>query len=184
MLWRIRPYITYVAASNISMELGARYQLNMDNTQWYGNVGTVGAADAHYLFAHLHQNLLSFQGRLSVTATPTLSLQFYGEPFVTSGSYRNVRELADPRAAEYDARFKPYNLGGPAEGFNEKQFRSNTVVRWEYRPGSTVFFVWSQGRDQGDRDLGTFSTTRDFGNLFSSRPDNTFLIKASYWLSF
>ncbi|MEP6507395.1 MAG: DUF5916 domain-containing protein [Gemmatimonadales bacterium] len=183
-LWRVRPYLTYRAASNVSMELGARYQLNMDNTQWYGNVGTVSSPDAHYLFAHLHQNLLSFQTRLSVTATPTLSLQFYGEPFVTTGSYRNIRELASPRASDYSARFKQYNLGGPAEGFNEKQFRSNTVVRWEYRPGSTVFFVWSQGRDQSDRDFGTFSPRRDYVNLFSARPDNTFLIKASYWLSF
>jgi hypothetical protein len=183
-LWRVRPYVTFLAASNVSMELGARYQLNMDNTQWYDNVGTVGSPDAHYLFAHLHQNLLSFQSRLSVTATPTLTFQFYGEPFITSGSYRNVRELGAPRAANYDARFKPYALSGDPEGFNEKQFRSNTVVRWEYRPGSTIFFVWSQGRDQSDRDLGTFSPSRDEANLFSSHPDNTFLVKASYWLSF
>jgi hypothetical protein len=183
-LWRVRPYVTFIAASNVSMELGARYQLNMDNTQWYDNVGAVGSPDAHYLFAHLHQNLLSFQSRLSVTATPTLTLQFYGEPFVTTGSYRNVRELASPRAADYDARFRPYALDGPPAGFNEKQFRSNTVVRWEYRPGSTIFFVWSQGRDQSDRDLGSFSPSRDYGNLFAAHPDNTFLVKASYWLSF
>ncbi|MEO8192733.1 MAG: DUF5916 domain-containing protein [Gemmatimonadales bacterium] len=183
-LWRVRPYLTFRAASNITMELGGRYQRNKDNTQWYGNVGSVGSPTAHYLFAHLDQHLLSFQTRLSVTATPNLSLQFYGEPFVTTGNYTNVRELDAPRAGSYDARFKPYQLASAPEGFNEKQLRSNMVVRWEYKPGSSLFVVWSQGRDQGDRNLGDFSPRRDYADLFAARPDNTLLVKASYWISF
>ena len=66
-------------------------------------------------------------------------------------------------------------------GFNAKQFRSNAVMRWEYRPGSALFLVWQQGRDQGDRDLGKFEGWRDYQNLFATRPDNTLLLKASYW---
>ncbi len=183
-LWRVRPYVILRAASNISMELGGRYQRNKDNTQWYTNLGTIGTPSAHYLFAHLDQHLLSFQSRLNYTATPTLSLQFYAEPFVTTGEYSNVRELDTPRAAKYEDRFKAFALSSPAEGFNEKQFRSNMVVRWEYKPGSTIFLVWSQGRDQGDRHLGNFAPGRDYGDLFSARPDNTLLVKASYWFSF
>jgi len=183
MLWRVRPYLTLRAASNISVELGARYQKNQDNTQWYGNVGSVGSADAHYLFAHLNQDLLSFQSRLSYTITPTLSLQFYGEPFVTTGKYTNVRELNSPRASNYADRFKPYALGEDAGGFNEKEFNSNMVIRWEYRPGSSIFLVWSQGRDQSDRNLGSFAPVRDYKDLFAARPDNTLLLKASYWFS-
>ena len=183
-LWRVRPYIILRAASNISMELGGRYQRNKDNTQWYNNLGTIGTPSAHYLFAHLDQHLLSFQSRLSYTATPALSLQFYAEPFVTTGEYSNVRELDSPRARNYADRFKPFALSSPAEGFNEKQFRSNMVVRWEYKPGSTVFLVWSQGRDQSDRNLGNFAPGRDYEDLFSARPDNTLLLKASYWFSF
>ena len=183
-LWRVRPYLTLRAASNVSLELGARYQRNKDNTQWYTNLGSIGAPDAHYLFAHLDQHLLSFQTRVSYTATPTLSLQFYAEPFVTTGDYSNVRELDSPRASNYNDRFKPYSLGEDAGGFNEKQYRSNMVVRWEYKPGSSIFLVWSQGRDQGDRNLGNFAPGRDYGDLFSARPDNTLLLKASYWFSF
>ncbi|HEX2721860.1 MAG TPA: DUF5916 domain-containing protein [Gemmatimonadaceae bacterium] len=183
-LWRVRPYLTLRAASNVSMELGGRYQRNKNNTQWYTNLGTIGSPTAHYLFAHLDQHLLSFQTRMSYTATPTLSLQFYAEPFVTTGDYSNIRELASPRAAGYRDRFQPYALGSEPGGFNEKQYRSNMVVRWEYKPGSSVFLVWSQGRDQGDRNLGNFAPGRDYGDLFSARPDNTLLLKASYWLSF
>jgi hypothetical protein len=183
-LWRVRPYLTLRAASNISVELGGRYQRNKDNTQFYGNTGPVGGEDTHYLFAHLDQHLLSFQTRFSITATPNLSLQFYGEPFVTTGEYSNVRELDSPRARDYADRFKPYALSSDPGGFNEKEFHSNMVLRWEYRPGSSIFVVWSQGRLQDDRNLGNFAPGRDYRDLFSARPDNTLLIKASYWLSF
>jgi hypothetical protein len=183
-LWRVRPYMTLRAASNISFELGTRYQRNIDNTQWYTNVGAVGSPNAHYLFARLDQDLLSFTSRLNYTASPTLSLQVYAEPFVTTGSFSNVRELAAPRSADYESRYKPFALNGDAGGFNEKQFHSNMVVRWEYRPGSALFLVWSQGRDQDDRNLGTFAPVRDYRDLFAARPDNTLLLKASYWFSF
>jgi hypothetical protein len=183
LLWRVRPYVTIRSASNASFEIGTRYQYNRDNTQWYANFGTVGTPNAHYLFANLKQHLLSFTSRASYTATPTLSLQVYAEPFVTTGKFSNVRELNDPRAKDYDLRFKPYALSSEPGGFNEKQFHSTTVVRWEYRPGSALFFVWSQGRIQDDRNIGNFAPRRDYRDLFQSRPDNTFLIKASYWLS-
>ena len=183
-LWRVRPYLTLRAASNVTVELGGRYQRNRDNTQFYGTTGPAGGADTHYLFAHLDQHLLSFQTRFSFTATPNLSLQFYGEPFVTTGRFSNVRELDSPRAADYADRFKPYALNGDPGGFNEKEFHSNMVLRWEYRPGSSLFVVWSQGRLQDDRHLGNFAPGRDYRDLFSARPDNTLLVKASYWLSF
>jgi hypothetical protein len=184
-LWRVRPYVTVRARSGLSAELGTRYQRNRDNTQWYGNRGTsAGPAapdTAHYLFAHLDQHLLSFTGRLNYTATPTLSLQLYAEPFVTTGRYSRLREIAAPRAARYADRFRAVAVPGALDDFNEKQFRSNAVLRWEYRPGSALFLVWAQGRDQDDRDPGSFEAGRDYRNLFGARPDNTLLVKASYW---
>ena len=184
-LWRVRPYVVVRPATNVSWELGTRYQRNRDNTQWYGNAGAApgaaGSDTTHYVFARLDQHLLSFTARLNVTATPALSLQLYAEPFVSTGRYTAVRELAAPRAAAYDARFRPYALDGGAEGFNAKQFRSNAGVRWEYRPGSALFGVWAQGRDQDDRDLGVFAPGHDYRSLFAARPDNTLLVKAPYW---
>ena len=56
------------------------------------------------------------------------------------------------------------------------------MLRWEYRPASTLFLVWTQGRFQDDRDEGTFNARRDYKNLFGARPDNTFLMKVAYWL--
>jgi hypothetical protein len=182
MLWRVRPYVVYRPSPRVSAELGARYQRNRDNTQYLATAGAVGADTTHYLFAHLDQDLLSFTSRLDVTMRPNLTLQMYAEPFVTAGHYTNVRELASPRAAAYDARFRAYTKTAPNGDFNEKSFNASAVLRWEYRPASTLFVVWTQARDQGDRDFGTFTAGRDYRNLFAARPDNVFLVKAAYWI--
>ncbi|MGH7604028.1 MAG: DUF5916 domain-containing protein [Gemmatimonadaceae bacterium] len=183
-LWRIRPYVTVQTRSNLSWELGTRYQRNRSDTQWFDTFGAIGSDTTHYLFAHLDQELLSFTSRLNYTATTTMSLQLYAEPFLTTGRYFRLRELANPRAARYDDRYGPYVAPTDAASFNVKQLHASAVARWEYRPGSTVFLVWTQGRDQEDRNLGTFVPSRDMRDLFSARPDNTFLVKVSYWLSF
>jgi hypothetical protein len=172
------------ARSNLSGELGTRYQRNRSDTQWYENLGVIGSDTTHYLFAHLDQELLSFTSRLNYTATTTLSLQCYAEPFITTGRYFRLRELANPRAANYDDRYRPYALDTEDASFNIKELHASAVARWEYRPGSTVFLVWTQGRDQEDRDAGSFLPARDLKNLFAARPNNTFLIKASYWMNF
>jgi hypothetical protein len=183
-LWRIRPYVTVRARSNLSWELGTRYQRNRNDTQWFANLGAIGSDTTHYLFAHLDQELLSFTSRLNYTATTALSLQLYAEPFLTTGRYFRLRELASPRASRYADRYRPYSMPIDDASFNVKELHASAVVRWEYRPGSTVFVVWTQGREQDDRNPGTFKPARDFGDLFGARPDNTFLIKASYWMNF
>ncbi|MFL5499626.1 MAG: DUF5916 domain-containing protein, partial [Gemmatimonadaceae bacterium] len=133
---------------------------------------------------HLDQELLSFTSRFNYTATTTMSLQVYAEPFLTTGRYFRLRELAAPRAARYDDRYRPFAAPTDDASFNVKELHASAVMRWEYRPGSTVFVVWTQGREQDDRDLGSFAPSRDFRGLFNARPDNTILIKASYWINF
>jgi hypothetical protein len=177
LLWRVRPLVRLRTGSQVAGELGARYERNRDNTQWVANVGTGAAMRSH--FARLDQHTLGVQGRLDYTVRPTLSVQLYAEPFVSVGAYGDLREAVAPRAARYADRFRA--LDDSVAGFNTKQFRSNAVMRWEYRPGSTLFVVWQQGRDQGDRDPGRFEAWRDYRNLFGARPDNTLLVKASYW---
>ena len=110
----------------------------------------MGSDTTHYTFARLDQTTMSVNTRLNFTATPNLSFQFYGEPFVSNGTYADWKEIADPRAAHYADRYKPYQGGNGAgifDGFNYRQFNSNAVIRYEYRPGSTLFAVWQQGRN-------------------------------------
>ena len=134
-------------SSAIQMSLGMNVTHSVDDGQFYGNFTDAGGT--HYSFAHLDQRTFSFNTRASYTMSPTLTLQLYAEPFVTKGSYTDVRELSStPRAKVYTQRFQPFTPPAPAAtGFNFKQLRSNTVMRWEYRPGSTMFAVWTHGRE-------------------------------------
>ena len=105
---------------------------------------------------------------------------------MATGTYNDVRELsATPDASSYDARFQPYTPPpGSATQFKVTELISNSVVRWEYRPGSTLFVVWQHGREgPGPNDTFRQSWTRDYRELFDLHPDNTFLIKVAYWLS-
>ena len=179
------PYVNLRIASRFSGSVGLNYNRNIDDRQWLRNFGVVGHDSTHYTVGHLSQETLNLTTRLNFTASPTLSVQFYGSPFVSVGEYSDWREVIAPRHAQYAERYRPFTQGGDASDndFNFKQFRSNLVMRWEYRPGSTLFLVWGQGREQGDIDRGNFRGFRDYQNLFSAHPANTFLIKASYWFS-
>ncbi len=141
----------------------------------------------HYLFAHLTQTQSSLNLRLDYTMTRTLSLQVYGNPFVSKGTFSNVRELSGtPRATDRAARYQAYgdtSVTNNPGGFNFKSFNSNVVLRWEYRPGSSLFVVWQQGRDTFLGAEGNRSLIGDIGDIFLLHPRNTFLVKASYWLS-
>jgi len=176
----VNPMTRFRVSSRVQGSVGVNYNKGTYDAQWYGNFDDMDGTS--YSFARLDQTTTSITTRLDYTMTPSLSLQVYAQPFITAGRYSNLRELADPRAADYDDRFQPY-AGATLEDFNFKQFRSNTVLRWEYRPGSVLFLVWQQGRGQGDRNLGSFNAGRDFRDLFNTRSDNTFLIKGSYWFS-
>lgn len=183
--FNVSPGMSLRASTRFSSWLGASFSWNRRDNQWYGNF-TDGGGVRHYTFAHLEQRTASLTWRGDFTFTPDLTLQLYAQPFVSKGTYSNVRELADPRAAAYSDRYQLYGdpaVAGNPGGFNFKQFRSNVVLRWEYLPGSTLFLVWAQGRGASDPTEGTRSITGDFGDLFRRRADNTFLMKASYWMN-
>jgi uncharacterized protein DUF5916 len=139
------------------------------------------SAGTHYTFARLDQNETSLTGRIDYTVSPTLTVQLYAQPFVSKGTYSSMRELADPKAAAFADRYKPYTA--VPGGFNQKQFDSKAVLRWEYRPGSTLFVVWTQGRFDEAGAEGARAMGGDFRDLFDLHPNNTFLVKASYWLN-
>jgi len=184
--YEITPSVDLRVASRFHMNLGVDYNHNRDDSQWYGNF-TDSVNVTHYTFAHLDQQTLSSTLRIDYTATPNLTFQLYASPFVTKASFTNIRELDDPRAEDYDKRYKPYTdasvLANQPGGFNVKQFRSNAVVRWEYRPGSALFLVWTQQRQGSLPIAGDDSFGGDYHGLFNLHPDNTFLVKMSYWFN-
>jgi hypothetical protein len=179
----VNPTLTLNLSTRLQAAVGGGLQLGHDNTQWYGNF-TDSSRAVHYAFALLEQRTLSVTMRASYAATPNLTFELYAAPFVSTGTYSNTRELSPmPRAPSYDARFTPYiPPPGNADGFDVRQLRSNLVARWEYLPGSTLFVVWTHGRDGSDGASGDRSWRAEYGRLFALHPDNTFVAKVSYWL--
>src|SRR6202171_4623162 len=179
------PQVDYKFLGRFSSSLSLNWGHDIRDNQWYGRfTDTLGM---HYTFAHLDQHTTSATVRLNYTFTPEMSLQAYIQPFVSKGTYSNVRQLsANPRAPAYDDRYAPYinpavttNPGG----FNFKSFHSNLVYRWEYRPGSTLFVVWNEGRQGYAGQEGTGNFQGDVRDLLRLHPANTFLVKVSYWLN-
>lgn len=195
--------LTYRPNNALQMTLEPTYERDLNDLQYVGTRDFAG--QDRYLFGHLDQRTLSLVMRLDYCLTPSLTLQFYGAPFVSAGRYRDFKRITDPRADRYADRFHSFapdeisrEAGGDyavdenADGttdyaiddpdFNVREYRSNLVARWEYAPGSTLFLVWSQGRSSC---LGTgdFDLRGDLDGLFATHPDDVFLIKFNRWLS-
>jgi len=158
---------------------------------------------ARYVFADLHQTTLSLDTRVDWTFTPTLTLQLYAQPFVSAGRYTSLKQLEQPRTYDFavygkDAGTSSFSNGvytidpdgaGPSSSFsvgdpnfNLRALHGDAVLRWEYRPGSELFFVWQQERSGFDPSVSDFQFGRDAGAIFRAQPTNVFLVKATYWL--
>ncbi|HET9004617.1 MAG TPA: DUF5916 domain-containing protein [Gemmatimonadaceae bacterium] len=179
----VSPELTLIPMSQLQLDITGDWSMNHDDSQWFDNFRQ--GAVTHYTFAHLDQETRSLGLRASYTATPTLSLQLYAAPFLSRGRYSNVRELSStPRAARYEDRYTAYTPPpGARMGFDVLELRSNNVLRWEFRPGSTLFAVWSHGRGGNAYDprYPTPTWRNEYSNLFGLHPENTFLVKVAWW---
>ena len=135
------------------------------------------------VFGERNTRSLDFTLRSDITISPTLSIQLYGQLFVAKGRYDSFSLLQDrDTLAPLDAYPKQHD-------FAFSSFQTNAVLRWEYRPGSTLFIVWSQSR-QGDVDIDSFDLAGRFLfdqdasdqllDTFDLFPTNVFLVKLSY----
>lgn len=183
--WSVEPQIEYKLAGRFSSSVSMDWSHNITDNQWYGNYRQ--SDGTHYTFAHLDQTTTSATVRLNYTFTPSVSLQAYVQPFVSKGTYSDVRELsATPRASAYGDRYAAFgdtSVTNDPGGFNFKQYQSNVVFRWEYKPGSTLFLVWNEGRQGYDGTEGDRNFRGDVRDLMRLHPANTFLVKVSYWLN-
>ncbi|HJQ19474.1 MAG TPA: DUF5916 domain-containing protein [Gemmatimonadaceae bacterium] len=180
----LSPYVDFRLSSQFLAEVSTGIGRGIDNTQWFGNFDENGVT--HYAFARLDQKTTQMSLRMNYTMTPNLTLELYGQPFTSRGTYTDIRELsATPEADSYAARYQPYTPPGTIDPrYKVSELITNSVVRWEYRPGSTLFVVWQHGREGPNPNMPFDQAwTRDYRDLFALHPDNTFLIKVAYWLN-
>jgi hypothetical protein len=204
--FQIEPALEWKPVSSFLMQVGPAIGHYAEDAQ-YVTASQVPDPDhvpadfggKHYLFARLDQTMVAASIRLNVSFTPDLSLQTYIQPLVAAGRYTDLKELARSRSYDflqhstYDPETNTIDPDGPGPApatpndngnfpqFNFKSLRGNAVLRWEYRPGSTFFLVWTQERTDYQYFDGP-EIRRSFDRLISAQPSNIFLAKVTYYL--
>ena len=177
-------------------ETGAQYVMSRPDstaTQFYGT---------RYLFSDLVQRSIGMDTRFNITFSPNLTFELFVQPLIVSGDFSRYKEFVAPRGLRklvygVDVGTSTPVAGGdsidpdgagpaagfviPPQDFTFRSLRGNAVLRWEYRPGSTIFVVWTRS---GESSLGrgTIDFGTDAGALFRGPSANIFLIKVNYWL--
>ncbi|MCK5400538.1 MAG: hydrolase, partial [Flavobacteriaceae bacterium] len=197
----LRSGITYQPTDALEISFTPNYSNNPNKTQYVTQTDYNGTT--RYVLGTINNKTLSASIRLNYIVNPNLSIQYYGQPFISRGNYSNFKYVSNPIADNLYDRFNQYennqisfNQGSGAylvdedtdgntdysfgkPDFSFVQFRSNLVVRWEYIPGSEIFLVWSQGitsfADPSDDLFRGLET-----GVLDQKPENIFLLKMTY----
>jgi hypothetical protein len=209
--WSAGLGITWRPASNVSVSVQPSYDLSESRAQYVTALDDPTATDffgRRYVFAGITQRTLSMDTRLNVTFTPNLTLELFAQPFISSADYLNYKEYAVPRAltkltygvdvgtvtTAQTPEGRRYTIDPDGAGaaasfeivdpsFTFRSLRGNAVLRWEYRPGSTLYLVWTRSSSTS-LGVGSLDLSRDAEALFSGPAENIFLVKLNYWLGF
>ena len=176
---------TIQALSNLDVFVGSSIYASNNPMQYVEEVADAGGGAPHFVFARLHQTDVSLTLRANWTFSPHLALQVYAQPYLSSGRYDEYKDVVRPGAERYSDRFRllaPGEISFDQPDFNFGQLRSTVVVRWEYRPGSTVFAIWSHGQTSDELDDGRFRAGRDLADLGSAASEDIVMVKANYWI--
>ena len=209
---RVYRYVSlyYRPHPAVNLSLQPSLTIYRTGTQYVTTVDDPAAQATYgrrYVFADLDQKTLSASIRADWTFTPDLSLQLYVQPFISAGEYSSFKELSRPGKYEYsvygtdigsilyDENSRRYEVN-PAEedesaerfGFRNPDFkirslRGNAVFRWEFRPGSSLYLVWQQSRQDFGND-GILRPGSDYSGLLDAPARHIFLVKISYWMGY
>jgi hypothetical protein len=152
-----------------------------------------------YVFGEIDRSTVSMQVRFNYAFTPDFTLEVYAEPFAASGRYQRFGELLEARSRAlrfygeagttivadedgYEVTDGSASFTLENEDFDVQSFRSNVVLRWEWRPGSTLYAVWQQDRE-ADAVMGRRAGFRNLWGALAGPGDHILAVKASFWLS-
>ncbi len=196
-------FILWKPVSNIKIMVGPHYSYNDNNSQWVTSIDDEYMEDTffkRYIFSKIKQKTISAFFRINWTFTPKLSLSIYLQPFIAVGDYSEFKELSKPKSYDFniygengstiDFVDSEYIIDPDGEGpsaafsiynpdFNYKSLRGTFVLKWEFKPASYFYLVWTQNRNDY-QNTGVFNFKNDFTDMLKAPGDNIFLAKISY----
>ncbi|MDR1813361.1 MAG: carbohydrate binding family 9 domain-containing protein, partial [Tannerella sp.] len=203
----IKPSVTLRLGNHVRLNTEFTYTDNRDATQYVSTINgeTYSSLRPYWITGMMEQKTYVLTMNLQVNITPDVSFQFYGSPFTSSARYSDFKIALDPSAKQqsdryfilddedlvyqdgkykttfgYESAYYGLTFSNPDFTFNE--FRSNVVARWEYLPGSTLYFVWQHR--MSDRSSSSMSNWGDnLDRIFSLPSANTFMLKVNYWFA-
>lgn len=203
--FHISPEIEMNLGTRLRLEFEPGYSKQIQITQYIDSFEDETAVDmfgSRHIVAQLDRKTISAELRLDYTFTPKLSFQVYVQPYMTVGSYSHFKEFEKPESYDFIEYGKnadmeiikdgsdgyylyPNSINGNEiyienPDFNYKALVGSAVLRWEFRPGSTLYIVWTRnGSDE--QNPGVFNFNRDIKNLLNAESDNVFAVKLTYW---
>ena len=179
------PELTFRLGNHIYLSGQLNYAWNTDNMQFVQ--ATPESSTVPYVTAHMDQKTYGLTMNLQVNVTPDITIQFYGSPFTSTAKFKDFKSMTNTTSHTYEDRFRPLSdeemsviKNKPDFSFNE--FRSNLVARWEYLPGSTLYFVWEHRMSNRDsKYLSGWGNNLD--RMFGLPATNTFMVKMNYWFN-
>jgi len=174
------PAVEWKPNSAVSLKVGPGYERTHEDAQYVTTNVDPSATETYgrrYVFGTLDQTTVSASLRLNWTFSPRLSLETYAQPYISSADYTHFRSLARPRTYEFD----PYVYGDNPD-FTAFSLKGDAVLRWEYRPGSVLFLVWTQQR-YDENTNGEFDLPNSVQHVTGLPPENVFMVKLSYYFT-
>ena len=191
---RLNGTISLRPDDRLRIELSPRAIAFRDRLQYVATAdgGPTATFGQRYIFATLDLREVSVVLRTELTLTPDLSIDLYIEPFVSTGAYTRLAELT--AASTHDLRrYSSVTRNGtrvtiddgaatfelPEPDFTIRSLRSTAVLRWEPRPGSTLYAVWQQGR--GSSSPRAHAVGPALVDAITAPGGHTFAIKLAWW---
>jgi len=188
---------------HLEADIGINYQHQIDQyIDSYDDETAEKMYGYRHIVAQMDRKTVSAEFRIDYTFTPKLSFQAYVQPYMTVGSFSRFKEFERPESYEFVEYGKDNNMEIAEDGdggynlypngsdgnslyienpdFNYKALVGSAVLRWEFRPGSTLFVVWTRNGSD-DQNPGNFNFNRDTKDLFRADADNVFAVKLTYW---
>jgi hypothetical protein len=167
--WAHYTGVTFRPAGNLEFSGGVNYIRSFHQIIWVENEGDSS------IFADMNQDELVLSLTAGITLTRDLSVQLSGQGYISGIDYEKYRRYVGGE------NYEPYSLDN--KDFNYTALNSTFILRWEYRPGSTLYVVWTRAMSETNDAINNLEFSRDVKNLFSQNAENVFLIKISYWWS-